>query len=142
MIFILILIIAFLITLAILYAVQFYIDLEGDSSNIIKDGLVGEFLTKATNAQIPVQIGYDKIFLGRFEIVKSDNMFWFPYYVYRNSLPFDERGTDELDWGAKIGYVRWLSKDWKLIKKLIKEWEKAETSKKKKDQRKQLLLDK
>ena len=142
MIFILILIIAFLIALAILYVTQFYTELDGDSSKIIKDGLVEELLTKATDAQIPVQLDYDTITIGRFEIIKSDSMFWFPYYVYRNSLPFDERGNDELDWGENVGYVRWLSKDWKLIKNLIKENKKAEVSKKKKDQRKQLLLDK
>jgi len=53
-------------------------------------------------------------------------------------LPYDERTHDDDTWDKNIGYVKWLSKDWKLINELLKAKKKSNVE----EQRKKLLLDK
>lgn len=119
------LIIALLITLVISsvisYYVQYSVDLDSKPENLIKDGLVKELIEKATNNPLTeFEIREDEIKAGRFEIRKNyRGAFWFPYYVHRAALPYGQRNSVG-DWDEKIGYVRWLSKDWKLIKELTK----------------------
>jgi hypothetical protein len=130
--------VVFLIIIGGLYLLQFYMELNGDKNMIIKDGLVGEFLTKMADERVPFKVGYEHVKVGRFEIRKSDVGLWFPYYIYRNALPYDERTHDDDKWDKNIGYVKWLSKDWKLINELLK----AKKTSYVEEQRKKLLLDK
>ena len=117
-------IIALLIAVAIFgiisYFMQYSIELDSNPEQIIKDGLIKELIERTVNdTSIPFIIKENEIVAGRFAIRQTDGTFWFPYYVYRNGLPFRER-HDIDDWDEKIGYVRWLSKDWKLINDLLK----------------------
>lgn len=135
-------IIALLIAVAIFgiisYYFQYSIELDSNPEEIIKDGLITELIERTVNdPSIPFIIGEDEIVAGRFKIRTNDTVFWFPYYVYRTALPYHERHTDE-DWDKKIGYVRWLSKDWKLINDLLKKNKKPIEQK----QRQKLNLDK
>ena len=134
-------IIVLLITVAIFFTISYFmqysIELDSNPEEIIKDGLIKELIERAVhNTSFPFLIEENKIVAGRFEIRKND-AFWFPYYVYKTALPYHERKTDD-DWDKKIGYVRWLSKDWKLISELIKKNKKPVEQK----QRQKLNLDK
>jgi len=118
------LIIALLIVVAIFgiisYFFQYSIELNSNPEQIIKDGLVKELIERTVNdPSIPYVVKEDRIIAGRFEIRQYNDAFWFPYYVYKTALPYHERQTTD-DWDEKVGYVRWLSKDWKLIKELLK----------------------
>ena len=118
------LILALLIAVAgfgiISYFMQYSIELNSNPENIIKDGLVSELIERTVNdPSIPYVVKEDRIIAGRFEIRQYNDAFWFPYYVYKTALPYHERQTTD-DWDEKVGYVRWLSKDWKLIKELLK----------------------
>ena len=135
-------IIALLIAVAIFGIISYYFqygsELNSNPEEIIKDGLVKELIERTVNdPSIPFIIGDDEIVVGRFEIRKNDDVFWFPYYIYRTALPYHERRTNE-DWDKRIGYVRWLSKDWKLIKDLLKKNKQPVEQK----QRQKLNLDK
>lgn len=135
-------IIALLIAVAIFGIISYYLqygsELNSNPEEIIKDGLVKELIERTVNdPSIPFIIGDDEIVVGRFEIRKNDDVFWFPYYIYRTALPYQERRTNE-DWDKRIGYVRWLSKDWKLINDLLKKNKKPIEQK----QRQKLNLDK
>ena len=135
-------IIALLLAVAIFgiisYFMQYSIELDSNPEEIIKDGLVKELIERTVNdPSIPFTIGDDEIVVGRFEIRKNDGIFWFPYYIYRTALPYHERRTGE-DWDKRIGYVRWLSKDWKLINDLLKKNKKSIEQK----QRQKLNLEK
>jgi len=117
-------IIALLIALAISgiisYFMQYSIELNSDPEQIIKDGLVKELIQNAIdNPSIPFSIEEDRIIVDRFEIRKNSDAFWFPYYVYKKALPYNERSVRD-HWDETVGYVKWLSKDWKLISELIK----------------------
>lgn len=102
------------------YYFQYSIELNSKPEQIIKDGLVEELITKVVDSAIPLEINEDKIKAGRFTIKKSHSgAFWFPYLVYREALPYGQRNSVD-DWDEDIGYVRWLSKDWRLIKELTK----------------------
>lgn len=117
-------IILLLITVALFgfisYFIQYSTDLDSKQENIIKDGLITELLHKMVKEAYKVEVFKNKIVVGRFEIKQTADGFWFPYCVYKTALPYHERQTDD-DWGKEIGYVRWLSKDWKLIKELFKQ---------------------
>ena len=105
------------------YFMQYSIELDSNPENIIKDGLVKELIEHIVNdTSSPYKVENNKIIVGRFEIRQNNDAFWFPYYVYRNGLPFRpfRERHDIDDWDEKIGYVRWLSNDWKLIKELLK----------------------
>ena len=117
-------IIALLIAVAIFgiisYFMQYNLELNSNPEQIIKDGLIKELIERTVNdTSIPFIIKENEIVAGRFAIRQTDGTFWFPYYVYKTALPYHERKTDD-DWDKKIGYVRWLSKDWKLINDLLK----------------------
>lgn len=134
-------IIALLIAVAIFFTISYFmqysIELDSNPEEIIKDGLIKELIEHAVHdTSFPFLIEENKIVAGRFEIRKND-AFWFPYYVYKTALPYHERRTDN-DWDKKIGYVRWLSKDWKLINDLLKKNKKPIEQK----QRQKLNLDK
>lgn len=102
------------------YYFQYSIELNSKPEQILKDGLVKELITKVVDSAIPLEINEDEIKAGRFTIKKSHSgSFWFPYFVYREALPYGQRKSVG-DWDENIGYVRWLSKDWKLIKELTK----------------------
>lgn len=114
------LLIATLFFLIINYYIQYSVDLDSKPENLIKDGLIKELITKTVDSAIPLEINEDEIKAGRFAIRKNyNNAFWFPYFVYREALPYGQRKSED-DWDLNIGYVRWLSKDWKLIKELTK----------------------
>lgn len=135
-------IIALLIAVAIFgiisYFMQYSIELDSNPEQIIKDGLIKELIERTVNdTSIPFIIKENEIVAGRFNIRQTDGTFWFPYYVYKTALPYHERKTDD-DWDKKIGYVRWLSKDWKLINDLLKKNKKPIEQK----QRQKLNLDK
>jgi hypothetical protein len=120
------------------YFMQYSVELDSNPENIIKDGLVQELIEKATNNPLTeFEIREDKIIAGRFEIRQNDDAFWFPYYVYKVALPYGER-NEIGDWGEKVGYVRWLSNDWKLIKDIMKQHKKPVEQK----QRQKLNLEK
>lgn len=117
---IIVLLIALLGFIIISYYAQYSIELDSKPENIIKDGLVKELIENTVNDPlIELEIDEDEIRAGRFKIKKSGDAFWFPYFVYREALPYGQRKTTD-DWDTNVGYVRWLSKDWKLIKELIK----------------------
>lgn len=102
------------------YYFQYSIELNSKPEHILKDGLVKELIENSINSTIPLEINEDEIKLGRFTIKKSHSgAFWFPYFVFREALPYGQRKSVD-DWDENIGYVRWLSKDWRLIKKLTK----------------------
>jgi hypothetical protein len=135
-------IIALLIAVAIFgiisYYIQYNLELNSNPEQIIKDGLVKELIERTVNdPSIPYVVKEDRIVAGRFEIRQKDDTFWFPYYVYRTAKSFHERNSLG-DWDETIGYVRWLSKDWKLIKELIKTHKKPVEQK----QRQKLNLEK
>ena len=135
-------IIALLIAVAIFgvisYFMQYSIELNSNPEQIIKDGLVKELIERTVNdPSIPFIIKENEIVAGRFAIRQTNGTFWFPYYVYKTALPYHERQTDD-DWGEKIGYVRWLSNDWKLINDLLKKNKKPVEQK----QRQKLNLEK
>lgn len=115
------LLIAVLFFSIVSYYIQYNVDLDSKPENLIKDGLVKELIEKATNNPLTeFEISEDKIKVDRFEVRKNrSGAFWFPYLVYRKALPFGQRNSVG-DWDENIGYVRWLSKDWKLIKELTK----------------------
>jgi hypothetical protein len=120
------------------YFMQYSFELDSNPENIIKDGLVKELIERTVNdPSIPYTVEENKITVGRFEIKKNDEAFWFPYYVYKTALPYRER-HDIDDWGEKVGYVRWLSNDWKLINDLLKKNKKPVEQK----QRQKLNLEK
>ena len=138
MAFIIVLIIAVAIAMGVNYALQFSIELDSDKSKIINDGLIKELIEKATSdPSIYLVISSYGIDVGDFEIRKTDSAYWFPYHVRKKSLPMHARVNNE-DWGYNVGYVRWLSKDWKLIKDLIKSQQTSNID----EQRKKLNLDK
>jgi hypothetical protein len=135
---IIVLLITLMLFLVISYYIQYSVDLNSKPEQLLKDGLVKELITKAVDSAIPLEINEDEIKLGRFTIKKSHSgAFWFPYFVYREALPYGQRNS-EFDWGENIGYVRWLSKDWKLIKELTKKSTKSVEQK----QRQKLNLNK
>lgn len=114
------LLIALVVFLIISYYFQYSIELYSKSEQILKDGLIKELTENSVNSQVPLEIGEDEIKVGRFTIKKTHTgAFWFPYFVYREALPYGQRKSVD-DWDENIGYVRWLSKDWKLIKELTK----------------------
>lgn len=120
------------------YYFQYSIELNSKPEQILKDGLVKELITKVVDSAIPLEINEDEIKAGRFTIKKSHSgAFWFPYFVYREALPYGQRKSVG-DWDENIGYVRWLSKDWKLIKELTKKSTKSVEQK----QRQKLNLNK
>lgn len=106
---------------AIVYYVEFDSEINWKSENILKDGLVKELLERVTNDSVSeLTISDEKIKAGRFEIRKNYAVFWFPYYVYRCALPYNERTTDINTWDERVGYVVRFSRDWRLIKALHK----------------------
>lgn len=106
---------------AIVYYVEFDSEINWKSENILKDGLVKELLERVTNDSVSeLAISDEKIKAGRFEIRKNYAVFWFPYYVYRCALPYNERTTDINTWDERVGYVVRFSSDWRLIKALHK----------------------
>lgn len=132
------LLIAVLFFLIVSYYVQYSVELDSKPEQILKDGLVEELITKTVDSAIPLEIHEDKIKAGRFVIRKNHNGgIWFPYLVYREALPYGQRNSIG-DWDENIGYVRWLSKDWKLIKELTKKSAKSVEQK----QRQKLNLNK
>ena len=101
---------------AIVYFVEFDSEINWKSENILKDGLVKELLERVTNDSVSeLTISDEKIKAGRFEIRKNYAVFWFPYYVYRCALPYNERTTDINTWDERVGYVVRFSSDWRLI---------------------------
>lgn len=105
----------------ILYFVEFDTEMSCKSESILKDGLVNELLHKATNNPMTeFEISNGKIKAGRFEIRKNYSVFWFPYYVYRCALPYNERTSNDDTWDETVGYVVRFSSDWRLIKALHK----------------------
>ena len=120
------------------YLVEVNVELDGDRNKILKDGLVGELLKKSLDEEVDVVVGNDDITVGTsFAIRKTYGGIWFPYEVVKLALPFNERRTVE-DWGGTVGYVTWLSKDYKVIKTLLNKRKKLDVD----DQRKKLNLDK
>ena len=107
---------------AIVYYVEFDSEINWKSENILKDGLVKELLERVTNDSVSeLTISDEKIKAGRFEIRKNYAVFWFPYYVYRCALPYDERiKTGDYGWDENVGYVARFSSAWRLIKALHK----------------------
>lgn len=135
-------IIALLIAVAIFgiisYFMQISIELDSNPEQIIKDGLIKELIERTVNdTSSPFIIKENEIVAGRFVIRQTNGTFWFPYYVYKTALPYHER-HDIDDWGEKVGYVRWLSNDWKLINNLLKKNKKPVEQK----QRQKLNLEK
>lgn len=115
------LLIAVTLFLLISYWMQYSIELDSNPEQIIKDGLITELIERTVNdPSVSFIIEENKIIAGRFEIRKYNDAFWFPYYVFKKALPYHERQTED-DWDKKVGYVRWLSKDWKLIKDTLKQ---------------------
>lgn len=120
------------------YFMQINIELDSNPEQIIKDGLIKELIERTVNdTSSPFIIKENEIVAGRFAIRQTNGTFWFPYYVYKTALPYCER-HDIDDWGEKVGYVRWLSNDWKLINDLLKKNKKPVEQK----QRQKLNLEK
>jgi hypothetical protein len=106
---------------AIVYYVEFDSEMGCKSEDILKDGLVKELLERVTNDSVSeLTISDEQIKAGRFEIRKNYAVFWFPYYVYRCALPYNERTADNNTWDETVGYVVRFSSDWRLIKALHK----------------------
>ena len=123
---------------AVSYYLQYNIELDSKPERILKDGLVKELIENLVKSQVPLEVSEDGIKIGNFEIRKSySGAFWFPYFVYREALPFGQRKSED-DWGLTIGYVRWLSKDWKIVNDLVKKNKKSIEQK----QRQKLNLEK
>jgi hypothetical protein len=112
------------LVMGMLYIMQFYIDLDGDKENIIKDGLIKELMAKAVADPDPdsfiIDVNAQTITMGR-TIVKKDGsgLFWFPYYVKVRGKEYNQRQTQE-DWGYDVGYVTRFSKDYYIIRDLLK----------------------
>jgi hypothetical protein len=121
---IIVLAIAAMFALTVLYMFQFYGDLGGNNENRIKDGLVKELITKAVNHpdldSYVVNKDARTIIMHRF-IIEShyERLFWFPYVVKKLPLDFRQRQTED-DWGGTVGYVTRFSKDYYLIKAILK----------------------
>lgn len=114
------LLIAVLFFSIVSYYLQYSIELDSKPEQILKDGLVKELIANAVDSTIPLEISEDEIKIGRFTVRKNfSGAFWFPYFVFREALPYGQRKSVD-DWDENIGYVIWLSKDWKLIKELTK----------------------
>lgn len=106
---------------AIVYFVEFDSEINWKSENILKDGLVKELIERAiSDPTTELTVSDEKIKAGRFEIRKNYAVFWFPYYVYRCALPYNERTADNNTWDETVGYVVRFSSDWRLIKALHK----------------------
>ena len=135
--FIIVLLITVAIFFTISYFMQYDIELDSKPERILKDGLVKELIERTINGPSTYTVEENKITVGRFEIRENNGIFWFPYYVYRTALPYTERRTVG-DWDEEVGYVRWLSKDWKLINDLLKKNKKSIEQK----QRQKLNLEK
>jgi hypothetical protein len=101
--FILGLILVLVVLALITYFGQFHIELDGEREKIIKDGLVTELINSSSN----IKVKKGEIQIDKFTIYDSD-IFWFPYHI------------TTIDYYKKIGYVARTSKDYKLIKKLLK----------------------
>jgi hypothetical protein len=107
------------------YLIQFDVNLNSKKELIIQDGLITELLEKIINNpdSDPIIIHDDgkHITVGR-TLIKGDGYevcFWFPYQVMILSKDFRDRVTDD-DWGYDVGYIRRYSKDYALVKKLMK----------------------
>jgi hypothetical protein len=110
-----------LIGVFIAYLSAFLIELDGDKELLIKDGLIKEVLTKAVSdiSTLYVINTKDKSITVDRTIIEEYDTFWFPYKVDIQAKSYHERQTDE-DFGGTVGYVTRFSKDYYIIKSLLK----------------------